>query len=86
MQKAEEMFMRTLTIREQAVTPNYLGLANTYYHLALVYKKTKNLKRAQEYLMKRLNVFDNIYAAEHPEVAKTKKWLAQIESKLVSDG
>jgi Tfp pilus assembly protein PilF len=55
---------------------NKQGMANTYGNLGIMYEKSEDMDRAEDYITKALNLFKELGAKR--EIAQAKEILARI--------
>jgi tetratricopeptide (TPR) repeat protein len=67
--RAEEYYLKCLSIRQQVLPAKHPDLASIYNNLGVMYFYKGNYRRSEAYLLKCLSIWQEILPATHPDLA-----------------
>jgi tetratricopeptide (TPR) repeat protein len=67
--RAEEYYLKCLSIREEVLPANHPDLATIYNNLGNLYSDKGDSRRAEEYYLKCLSIMEEVLPANHPNLA-----------------
>jgi len=76
--QAEQLYKRALEIREKALGPVHLDIAETLENLAKLYGLQSQLSLAESHFKRSLVIRENVLGSEHPSLVWPLAYLAQV--------
>ncbi len=80
--KAEEYYIRSLTIREAVLPSNHPDLATTYNNLGNLYRSMREYKKSEEYYIRSLMIIEALLPPIHQDLALSYNNLALLYSSM----
>lgn len=76
--KIEQLYLRSLKIREKSLGPEHLDVATSLNNLADFYKENGQLGKARGLYQRALSIMEKNLGPDHPDVASTLENLANL--------
>ena len=82
LQKAEEFYMKSLTIRQKLFGENHANVANSFNNLGDLYENMGNLQKAEEFYSKSITIRQKLFGENHADVAQSFNNLGVLYEKM----
>ena len=70
---AEELYKRSLAIKEQILGPEHLDVAVNLHNLAVLYSAKRRFKEAEPLYLRSLEIRERVSGSEHPDLVPVLK-------------